>query len=127
MFDRDDSGAVDWFEFGSFMNVLKGETNVGKTEVARQHRSDARECLWERNRVYTCTSKGQRMQLIMPGNTVPVCVVVKLMYVCARTERAWGAAVFTVSHVPNNFEVVSAAWVCAAEYANEIRSSAQVS
>lgn len=43
MFDRDDSGAVDWVEFEAFMNVLKGETNVGKTEVTRKHRQDARE------------------------------------------------------------------------------------
>lgn len=32
MFDRDDSGAVDNYELESFMEVLKGETNVGRTE-----------------------------------------------------------------------------------------------
>ncbi|CAM9950051.1 unnamed protein product, partial [Sphacelaria rigidula] len=41
MFDRDDSGTIDWFEFEAFMNVLKRQTNVGRTEVERQHRSDA--------------------------------------------------------------------------------------
>lgn len=32
MFDRDDSGAVDSHELDSFMEVLRGETNVGRTE-----------------------------------------------------------------------------------------------
>ncbi len=32
MFDRDDSGAVDNYELESFMEVLKGQTNVGRTE-----------------------------------------------------------------------------------------------
>lgn len=32
MFDRDDSGAVDSYELDSFMEVLRGETNVGRTE-----------------------------------------------------------------------------------------------
>ncbi|CAB1113275.1 unnamed protein product [Ectocarpus sp. CCAP 1310/34] len=32
MFDRDDSGAVDSHELESFMQVLRGETNVGRTE-----------------------------------------------------------------------------------------------
>lgn len=32
MFDRDDSGAVDSHELDSFMEVLRGETNVGKAE-----------------------------------------------------------------------------------------------
>eukprot|EP00752_Nemacystus_decipiens_P009247 g8260.t1 len=32
MFDRDDSGAVDSHELESFMEVLRGETNVGRTE-----------------------------------------------------------------------------------------------
>lgn len=45
MFDRDDSGTIDWFEFEAFMNVLKRQTNVGRTEVERQHRSDARELI----------------------------------------------------------------------------------
>lgn len=33
MFDRDDSGAVDSHELESFMEVLRGETNVGRTEA----------------------------------------------------------------------------------------------
>lgn len=37
MFDRDDSGAVDSHELESFMEVLRGETNVGRTEGG-QHR-----------------------------------------------------------------------------------------
>lgn len=32
MFDRDDSGAVDSEELESFMEVLRRETNVGRTE-----------------------------------------------------------------------------------------------
>lgn len=34
MFDRNDSGTVDIDEFESFMEVLRGETNVGRTEPA---------------------------------------------------------------------------------------------
>eukprot|EP00903_Cladosiphon_okamuranus_P016220 g14967.t1 len=37
MFDRDDSGAVDSHELASFMEVLKGETNVGKTEGVKRN------------------------------------------------------------------------------------------
>lgn len=38
MFDRDDSGAVDNREFDSFMKVLRGETNVGRTEGTRSQK-----------------------------------------------------------------------------------------
>ncbi|CAM9751399.1 unnamed protein product [Scytosiphon promiscuus] len=39
MFDRDDSGAVDSYELDSFMEVLRGETNVGRTED-KAHKKD---------------------------------------------------------------------------------------
>eukprot|EP00904_Undaria_pinnatifida_P007329 jgi/Undpi1/3726/HiC_scaffold_16.g07095.m1 len=38
MFDRDDSGAIDGDEFESFMEVLRGETNVGRTEGSRRRK-----------------------------------------------------------------------------------------